>query len=343
MASVQPPGGAFGPPEPVKKGDGTIWDFPEAPSVSIDDAGEVLFAFNADEATDGQVDGKGGLFVTVRHPDGTFSEPQTLSTKVNPGGAKIAAGPSGEAVVVWTEGEEPGASLLGSVRRPDGSFSDPVTLARNVALTGEAPEVGMDAAGNAITTWAIHEELTAQIFAAHRPPLGEFGAAQSISAPSVPQGEGDAPLPELTVGGPGNAIVTWYASTDADWDYWLEAGVFDIAPPLVPEFEIVPGATPDAAPASTKRKRGVIKRKRSVTFRWQVSEHSDVRIKLRRRGRMVRMLRTRAVPGDNALKLRTRRMKRGRYKAILQARDRLRNRSKPRTARFKLRPLKERR
>ena len=291
------------------------------PVVSIDDAGEASFIVMSEVMKDYYSSPTYRLVVTVRRPDGTYGEPEELSTGGDAESAEVAAGPKGEAVVAWAEGDFEDATLFTSVRGADGSFSEPTVVATG---TQGIVLVGMDDAGNAIAAWLAHLGDTYQVYAAHRPPQGSFGLPQPISGPGLRQGA----FPRLAVGGPGNAIVAWQGATNR-----VEAAVFDVAPPLVPEFDASTPATTVGGSAASRR----------LSFRWQVSEQSRVTIELRRRGQVVRRVRREAAPGENALVVRRRRLRKGRYKAILHATDRLGHQSEPRADRFRLRRrLKER-
>jgi hypothetical protein len=322
MTSVQPVGGNFGPPERIPGVTAGITS--GSPKVSIDDAGAALFAIKSVEPRAMQEPATHAV-VTVRHPDGTFTEPRTISTTDQASDPTIAAGPSGEAVIAWAEGEYENANLLVSVRRPDGSFAEPVTLAAG-GLRRIEPQIGMDAVGNAIVTWGAGNSDGWGIYAAHRPPSGAFGPSQAISGPNA--GES---YPRLAVGGPGNAVVSWDGNPDGQGPR-VEAAVFDVAPPLVPEFDVVAPARPAVATAARSRRRA-----RRIRFHWYVTEESQVAIKLRRHGRTVRTVKANAAPGVNKLKVRRRKLRRGRYRAVLRATDRLGHESKPQRARFKLR------
>jgi hypothetical protein len=255
------------------------------------------------------------VVVVVRQPDGEYLEPQTLSTSNTTSYPRIAAGPAGEAIVAWIQGPVNDASLRISVRGPDGEFSPPETVADGGLSRWDDPQIGMDDAGNAIAAWIeMGGDGRPRVYAAHRPPHGSFGEPRALSTLRDYQGVQNA---RLWVGGPGNAIVTWSRTSDDPYDTDVEAAVFDVDRPSVPEFDVEP---------------------ETLTFRWKVSEQTKATIRLWRGERKMKTVEARARAGVNRRRVRRGALPSGRYLAVLRAKDGLGHRSKRRHARFTLGP-----
>ena len=317
-AAVRGPAGGFAPAEPIQGGK-PPWGLGIA-SVAVDQAGGAVLA--AEEGL-GDTDAapQARVVVATRPPGGSFAVAEPVSDP-QPGRAPapaVAAGPSGDALVAWTQMPEYGAACCGrlfvSERLADGRFGPATLLAAEVANT--QPALGMDRAGNAILAWISRDGSGWRIFAAHRPPGQRFSSAHDLSGPiDIPARQ--LASPSLAVGGPGNAVVAWQAGADVQ-RVALSAAIFDVAPPIVSELHVA-----HQAPA------------RVTSLTWEVSERTTVTISIRRRGTEVRRRSLVTNAGVHRVSVRSRGLRAGVHVAFVTAEDRLGHQSMPQQVRFRV-------
>jgi hypothetical protein len=144
-AATRPAGGSFSPGTTVSE----LGSDARAPSVSLDDAGNTVVAWDQPDA-----DATRRVHAATRAPGGTFSDPVLLSADGEEATApSLAAGAAGQAVVVWARGT--GGTTRNAqavVRGPTGGFSDVITLSADGTNVID-PVVGMDDAGNTFAVW----------------------------------------------------------------------------------------------------------------------------------------------------------------------------------------------
>ncbi len=140
VATSRPPGGAFGTPQ-VLGG-----DVDPSAEMAASPAGDVVVAWTAD----------GEPRLSVRRDDGGWSRPETAPPGVclQPQSvAAVAAGPSGEALLVamagYADDWHPGM-VRAWVRRPDGAWTGPVWLSGPFA---GGPAAAIDGAGRMHVAW----------------------------------------------------------------------------------------------------------------------------------------------------------------------------------------------
>lgn len=154
----------------------------------------------------------------IRYSDVQPDEPLWLRTLPTPGdyvfAPAVALAADGEAAIAWYR-QQPMPSALYeidvAVRPPGGEFGRPVTLS-DADPFGDAPQVAIDAAGNAIVVWRQFDGGGRVVQAAVRPADGEFGRPVTLSAP----GE-NTTAPSLATDATGRTTVVW-SGRDAPGD-----------------------------------------------------------------------------------------------------------------------------
>jgi hypothetical protein len=135
-------------------------------------------------------------------PDGGAGIIQTLSiTDDLTADPSVAVDGKGGAVAAWTQAYDGHRyTILASQRAPAGRFGARQALGRTDRFLGGAPEVGMNARGDAVVLWARSDGVDL----AARRPGARFGSPQSFAA--------RRPLPgAVVVGADGAALATWTA------------------------------------------------------------------------------------------------------------------------------------
>jgi hypothetical protein len=137
-------------------------------------------------------------------------------------GAQVAMDPSGNAVVVWAQWpvesvfQPPDDSAPLEIRwgrkqiwsnrfTPSGGWDAAQRIENNDEGDAEAPQVVMDAQGNAVTVWSHSDRGRTQIWSNRFTPSGGWGDAQRIEN----NDEGLAAAPQVAMDAQGNAVAVW--------------------------------------------------------------------------------------------------------------------------------------
>jgi hypothetical protein len=120
----------------------------------------------------------------------------------------LATNAAGHAVAVWTRGNGTNDVLETATRLTGGGWSAPVPVGDPTA-DSEAPQVVVDASGNAVVLWISGLALRA----ATRPAGGTWSAADDVSDPAEGLGLGTYDL-VVTPGGQATAAWTQYLTVD---------------------------------------------------------------------------------------------------------------------------------
>jgi hypothetical protein len=174
----------------------------EQSQVTIDAAGTAIAVWVTEESS--------GSFLVrsaVRPPGGKWSEPEDVSDSISAAGSPILAiDAASEAVTVWTAFDNPDVLVQGAIRSADGEWSEPDDLspAGQDVTPLEAPDVAIDAAGNAIAVWKL-EGSNFIVQAAVRP-----AGQENWEAPDDLSGAGeDAGEPAVAMNDAGGAVAVW--------------------------------------------------------------------------------------------------------------------------------------
>jgi hypothetical protein len=198
--------------------------FSNAPQIAIGVAGDAIVAWYQSTGSHlmVRVSERAGL-------DAEFSRPSVDDIISAPGGQvdshpvanpMPAIGPSGEAVIVWTQEDGKGAVPVyiatrdrpGAWSKPrdlDDSFSRPLGTARCV-------QAAFDAKGELYVTWYQDEGSGNRAYAARRAPSGEW--IDGGRTPLLLSTEGAQGItPVLAAGADGAVLVAWAESLDGAW------------------------------------------------------------------------------------------------------------------------------
>jgi hypothetical protein len=116
---------------------------------------------------------------------------------------QVAVDPAGDAVAVWTRFDGAHTIVQAAIRQAGGSW----VPSGNLSVPGrdaEEPEVGIDAAGNAIAVWRRHDGSKYIVQSATRPAGGAWQGPVDLSV----AGE-TAKEPALAVDAAGDAVAIW--------------------------------------------------------------------------------------------------------------------------------------
>jgi hypothetical protein len=168
----------------------------DAPVVAMNLAGDTVVVW---------VDGEADVHAAVRRAGRAFSAPMRVArgaagkTVDHP---VVAIDESGNAIAVWQLDEDAGPPHIvqAAVLRAGGRFSRPRTLSAHAI----GPAVAMNAAGDAIVTWARATKSGDVVQAATRPRGGSFKRPITLSAAGQ-----DASFSDVAMNAAGEAIVVW--------------------------------------------------------------------------------------------------------------------------------------
>lgn len=196
-ATERPAGGDWSVPEvlslPGEEG--------ERSRVAIDAAGDAVAVWITEESI--------GSFVirsAARPPGGAWSEPEDVSDSISAAGSpRLATDAASEVVVIWTAFEGGHVIVQGAVRSTGGAWSDPDDLSPTSqdVTPLETPDVGIDAAGNAVAVWKL-EGTPDVVQAAVRPAGGGWEDPHDLSGAGQ-----DAGGPAVAMNDSGQAVAVW--------------------------------------------------------------------------------------------------------------------------------------
>jgi hypothetical protein len=202
QASYRPAGGGFGAPVTLSAGGEDAAE----PQVAISRAGhgEAIVAWTrGDDVEASSFDHHG------------FSASETVSDEAQSSfQPQVAIDNGGDAVAVWTRFDGPNQEVQAAFRPDDGSFGAP----KPISDAGEdsfEPQVGMDAAGNALSAWTVSSDF--HVESAFAPAGGSFGSTSVLSDP-------DSSQPDVAVSQQGRAIVVWNGPGGAIQSRFRERG-----------------------------------------------------------------------------------------------------------------------
>jgi hypothetical protein len=142
-----------------------------------------------------------------RTAGGSFGGPVAISSeKWHSLDHHVAMDPTGNAIIVYRKSNDFSTyNLFAVTRAAGGAFSAPVEVSDGEERNGTFvvnPDVGMDAAGNAIATWVQNDDW--KVHYAIRPAGGDFGPPQAIANPADYAFE-----PDYAVAPNGDAAAVW--------------------------------------------------------------------------------------------------------------------------------------
>jgi PKD repeat protein len=200
QAAVRPAGGSFAAPVDVS----AAGPQGEPPGVALDSAGTATVVWT-------QTSAAGATAQSATRPaGGAFAAPVDLSATGQVSSPQVATNGAGETVAVWERVDTNTRFVQAAIRPAGGAFSAPADLS---IFGGDAiaPQVAIDADGNAVAVWARFDGTTRVVQIATRPRDGTFGLPGALS----PAG-GEARAPQVAVSPGGDIVVAWQRSDGAN-------------------------------------------------------------------------------------------------------------------------------
>ncbi len=214
--ATRAPGGAWIATESVDSpattlSGGSLWtsDF----SVAAVRGGEFLltYARSSVEERNGFVRGRESRALAQSTPGGAWAEDGAISAS-----GEVLADAAGNATLLARQSD---GSLTAQRRAPGGDWGSPAVVAPanpvddNVIAAGvEAPDLAVNAAGEAVATWTRERSAGPVIEFARRPANGDWSAPTALRAGDVPVNSGDGTrvgTPQAVLSGAGRATVVW--------------------------------------------------------------------------------------------------------------------------------------
>jgi hypothetical protein len=214
---VRHSGGTWEPALPVSPSSGMA----ERPQVAIDSSGGVVAVWRRD-------DGAGYLIESAQRPAGSWLPPVPLSASGgNAEAPQVAVDPAGNAAAVWSRSSEKGGMsstvIQAAVQSAGGALQSPLDVSPAEELA-EGPQVGLDAAGNAVAVWTSGNANPPVVHTASRPPGGAWTPPLELSRPDRGAFE-----PQFALDAEGNRIAVWSRYNGANTI--IQASAYDAAGP----------------------------------------------------------------------------------------------------------------
>lgn len=194
--SVRLSGGSFSAPTTLS---GAVSAFAD-PALTVNSDGAAAVAWReADAGGDERIE------VALREPGGAFQAAQQVSPGgVDSGIPQVELNDQGEILVAWRNEtaktiEVAAGSLAVGIGVPQ-TLSGPDAFGHSLAMTAD---------GGAAVAWSQGTDPVYRVFAAVRPPGGQFGAAVPVS-----NAEDQALGPLVALDGEGNGVVAWSHKTE---------------------------------------------------------------------------------------------------------------------------------
>ncbi|MET0557198.1 MAG: PKD domain-containing protein [Solirubrobacterales bacterium] len=168
------------------------------PQVAVDPAGDAVAVWS-------RFNGATQVIQAASRPaGGTWSGAADLS---GAGGdatePQLGIDGSGNAVAVWTRVNGLRTVIQAATMAAGGGWSAPVDLS-NAEGNATAPQVAVDAGGDAVVVWSRFNGFNQIVQAAAKPAGGGWSGAVDVSAAG-----GDAIEPQVGIDGSGNAVAVW--------------------------------------------------------------------------------------------------------------------------------------
>jgi hypothetical protein len=201
QATVRPAGGSFAAAVDVS----AAGLQGEPPGVAMDNAGNATVVWT-------QTSAAGSTAQAATWPAGgpAFSAPVDLSATGEVSSPQVATNATGETVAVWEHVDTNTRFVQAAIRPAGGGFSPPADLS---LFGGDAiaPQVAIDADGNAVAVWARFDGATRVVQIGTRPRDGTFGLPGTLSLAG-----GEARAPQVAVSPGGDIVVAWQRSDGAN-------------------------------------------------------------------------------------------------------------------------------
>jgi hypothetical protein len=172
-----------------------------APQVGVDAQGDAVAVWTRSNGTNDIVQ------AAARPAGGAWQAPITLSaTGQNAVAPQVGVDAQGDAVAVWTRSNGTNDIVQAAARPAGGTWQAPITLSA-AGQNAVAPQIGVDAQGNAVAVWTRFNGTNDIVQAAARPAGGAWQAPVDLSAAGQ-----NAVAPQVGVDGQGDAVAVWIRS-----------------------------------------------------------------------------------------------------------------------------------
>ena len=175
---------------------------------------------------------------STRSLGGVWSSPVDLSeVGQDASSARVAVDPDGRAAAVWIRKNADDEYVVQSATRPNGGAWAPPLDLSDGTRSAFAPQIALDAAGNATVAWHRSSGAGIVVQATQRALGGLWTLPVDLSDMAV-----DATAPELAIDPAGNATATWFTYNGNE--YLVEAATRAAGAAWAPTVKVSP--TPDA-------------------------------------------------------------------------------------------------
>jgi len=200
-ASERPAAGEWSTPERISSAN----EEGHESQVTIDNAGNA-YAVWAERGTSVT----SVIRAAVRPLGGEWSVPENLSPPFQGGNPQVALAAAASAVAAWTFDDGDDKIVQAAVRPAGGEWSDPEDLSDVSADAGPpdeeagSPDVGINAAGEAVAVWQHFDGSNDIVQAAALPAGGEWSEPDDLSEAGQ-----NAHEPQVAIDPDGDAVATW--------------------------------------------------------------------------------------------------------------------------------------
>jgi hypothetical protein len=212
------------------------------PRVAVSANGSALITWSVGNGTNSSVQARS------RSANGVLGRIQTLSNSGHDGSPELAIDPAGNAVVAWTSisGTNTSPQVKARLRSATGALGPILTLSQ-AGPYAQNQKVAIGANGDAVITWNSYDGKNTRVQAITLSAAGVLGPLLTLS-----EADDDGYLPQVAVGGDGNAVVTWMRRfREGTWNWRVEARTLSPAGVLGPIMALSePGKDADDGPVA---------------------------------------------------------------------------------------------
>ncbi len=174
----------------------------EFPELAVDNAGDAVYAWQVSSG------GTGWIQARTRTAAGSLSAPQDLFSPLAQGffQHQVAVDADGDAVFAWLAFDGTDFSVKARALSTSGVLAAIQTVSP-AGQDGSAPQLAVDATGDAVFTWVVQDQLVDRVQARARTATGLLSPVQTLSDAGR-----DADLPQVGVDRDGDAVIAWLRS-----------------------------------------------------------------------------------------------------------------------------------
>jgi PKD domain len=170
-----------------------------APQVALEGAADVLAVWSRSTAKGSVIEA-----ATKSAVNGTWSQAgEPFPVAHDAIAPSLAVNRRGDGVIVWTNSDQSGLSVMAAHRRPGNVWGPPTTLS-GPPPGALSPRVALDGRGNALVAWTQPQGGFSRVYAASLTAGGGWSAARALSRAGA-----DAVTPEVALDENGDGAVVW--------------------------------------------------------------------------------------------------------------------------------------